>query len=98
VIVTDVSAATGLVVTENVAVVSPAATVTLAGACAAAGTLLVKPTTAPPAGAAPFSVTVPWEERPPMTLAGLRATEPTVSWVAVIVTVAAFEDTPSKTA
>jgi hypothetical protein len=34
--------------------------------------LLASVTTAPPVGAAPFSVTVPVEEMPPTTLAGLR--------------------------
>ena len=44
---TDVSAATALVVTVNVAVVAPAATVTLAGAWAAAVLLLESVTAAP---------------------------------------------------
>ena len=66
---------TGLVVIVNVAVVAPAVTVTLAGTCAAAVLLLDRVTTAPPAGAGPFSVTVPMQEFPPTTEAGLRLTE-----------------------
>jgi hypothetical protein len=67
-------AATGVVVTVNVALVAPAATVTFAGTCAAAVLLLVSVTTAPPVGAAPFKVTVPVEEVPPVTLVGLSET------------------------
>jgi len=74
-IVDDVLLATGLVVTVNVAVVALAATVTLAGTVAAAVLLLVSVTTAPPAGAEPFSVTVPVEEVPPVTDVGLKLTE-----------------------
>ena len=65
-------AATGVVVTVNVALVAPAATVTFAGTCAAAVLLLVSATAAPPAGAAPLKVTVPVEEIPPVTLDGLK--------------------------
>ena len=46
--VTEVLVATGLVVTVKVAVVALAATVTLAGTCAAAVLLLDRVTTAPP--------------------------------------------------
>jgi hypothetical protein len=65
---------TVLVVTVNVAVGVPAATGTLAGTWADE-LLLDSVTTAPPVGAAPVRVTVPVEELPPMTLAGLRDTE-----------------------
>jgi hypothetical protein len=68
-----VLATTGLVVTLKVAVVAFADTVTLAGACAAAGLLLDKVTTAPPAGAGLLSVTVPVEEVPPITDVGFTA-------------------------
>src|SRR5882762_4194976 len=57
-IVADVDAATALVVTLKVALVTPAGTVTLAGTVTAA-LLLESVTCPPPAGAAPFSVTVP---------------------------------------
>ena len=62
----------------NVALVAPAATVTFAGTVAAAVLLLPSVTTAPPAGAALLNVTVPVEEAPPVTAAGLTDTEETV--------------------
>src|SRR5450631_2761041 len=77
--VSAVVVATGLVVTVKVAVVVFANTVTLAGTCAADGLVLNSVTTAPPAGAGPLRVTVPVEVLPPMTEAGLRTTEVTVS-------------------
>jgi hypothetical protein len=58
------------VVTAYVAVVAPAATVTLAGAVATAVLLLERVTAAPPVGAGPFKVTVPVAAVPPTTLAG----------------------------
>ena len=64
-----------LVVTWNVALVAPAATVTVAGTCAAVVLLLVRDTVAPPLGAAPLSVTVPVDELPPVTLVGFTETE-----------------------
>src|SRR5207245_11540094 len=67
---TVVDAATALVLRVNVALVAPAATVTLDGVLAAVVLLLESVTTAPPEGAAPLSVTVPVEEFPPVTLAG----------------------------
>jgi hypothetical protein len=66
--VTVVDAATALVPTGNVALVAPAATVTLEGTLAAAVLLLESATCAPPDGAAPLNVTVPVEEFPPVTL------------------------------
>ena len=71
--VADVDAVTLTVPIENVALVAPAGTVTLAGTVAAVA-LLARDTTAPPVGAAEVSVTVPVEAVPPVTLAGLRAT------------------------
>jgi hypothetical protein len=50
---------TALVVTMNVALDEPAATVTLAGTVAADVLLDESPMTAPPDGAAPPNVTVP---------------------------------------
>src|SRR5437764_2431583 len=55
------------VATVNVAVVAPAATVTDGSTVATLGLLLVNATTAPPAGAAALSVTVPMLFAPPVT-------------------------------
>ena len=63
----------------NVAFVALAATVTLAGTCAAAELLLDRVTTAPPEGAARLSVTVAVDELPPTTEAGLRVMELTTA-------------------
>jgi hypothetical protein len=79
--VTGVAAVTALVVTVNVALVAPPATVTLAGTVAA-DTLLDRETIAPPLGAAPLSVTVPVDGDPPFTAAGLSATEDSATAVA----------------
>ncbi len=76
--VTAVEVVTVLVLTVKVAVVAPAATVTLAGTVATAVLLLESVTTAPPEGAAPLSVTVPCEELPPVTLLGFSASEETM--------------------
>jgi hypothetical protein len=65
-----VDAATALVLTVNVALVAPAATVTLAGTLAAVVLLLESVICAPPAGAAPLNVTVPVEAFPPVMLVG----------------------------
>ena len=86
--VTEVSAATVVVVTVNVAVVAPAATVTLAGTWAAAVLLLVSVTIAPPTGAGLFNVTVPVEGFPPRTDVGLTLTELNAATGAVTVRVA----------
>ena len=79
---------TALVVMANVAVVAPAATVTLAGAWAAAVLLLESATAAPPAGAGLSSVTVPVEDTPPRTDVGLTLTELNAATGAVTVRVA----------
>ncbi len=76
---TAVDAAAALVLTVNVALVTPAATVTLDGTLAAVVLLLERVTTAPPDGAAPLSVTVPVEEFPPVTLVGLTESEESVA-------------------
>src|SRR5437773_650189 len=67
--VAAVDAGTALVLIVDVALVAPAATVTLEGTVAAAVLLLESATVAPPAGAAPLNVTVPVEDCvPPITL------------------------------
>ena len=74
--VTCVELVTVLVVTENVALVDPAGTVTLGTTTWATPVLLLtRVTTAPPVGAGALRVTVPVEELPPMTLVGFRDTE-----------------------
>ena len=75
VIVTAVHDVTGWVATVNVALVAPAATVTLAGTVATAVLLLVSVTTVPPAGAAAVKVAVPVEEAGPTTLVGFTDTD-----------------------
>ncbi len=66
------------VFTVKVALVLPAGTVTLEGTLAAP-LLLESVTCAPPAGAAPLSVTVPVEDcTPPTTLVGFNVSEETV--------------------
>ena len=64
---------TDVVATLKVALVAPATTVTLEGTVAAA-VLLDSVTAAPPDGAGAVKVTVPVEEPPPPTVAGLRDT------------------------
>ena len=71
---TAVAVPTALVVTLKLALAAPAATVTLVGTDAA-GLLLESATCAPPAGAGPFSVTVPEAGFPPVTLAGLTPSD-----------------------
>jgi hypothetical protein len=69
--VTDVDAVTADVVTVNVLLVLPAATVTLDGTVATAVLLLESDTTVPADGAALVNVTVPCDVFPPTTLDGL---------------------------
>ena len=74
-IVTLVAISTTAVSTVNVALLAPAAIVTVAGT-EAAPLLLESATAAPPAGAGPFRVTVPVEvSRPPTTCVGFRLSE-----------------------
>jgi hypothetical protein len=73
VMLATVDAVTDVVVMVNVALVAPAATVTLAGTVAAA-LLLESVTPNPPAGAADVNVTVPCADVPPVTLVGLTET------------------------
>ena len=66
---------TTLVPTVNVALVAPAAIVTLDGTVATEVSLLESATCAPLDGAGPLSVSVPVEEFPPVTVGGLRVSE-----------------------
>lgn len=66
---------TALLLTGKVALVAPAATVTLEGTVANVVLLLESVTCAPPEGAGPLRVTVPVEEFPPVTLVGLSESE-----------------------
>ena len=75
---TEVDVVTALVLTVKVALELPAGTVTLDGTLAAP-LLLESVTCAPPAGAAPLSVTVPVDDcAPAVTLVGLNVSEETV--------------------
>jgi hypothetical protein len=67
VIGTTVFEVTAIVVVVNVTEDAPAGTVTVGGTDATAGLPLVSVTTAPPAGAAPFSLTVLLVVDPPPT-------------------------------
>jgi len=91
--VTEVVAATELVVTVKVALLAPAAMLTLAGTEAAAVLLLERVTTAPEGGATALSVTVPWDALPPITLVGFSVNEPTAG--AVVTESAAVSVTPA---
>jgi len=71
--VAELAAATGEVDTVKVALVAPAAIVTLAGTLATAALLLESDTTAG-LGVTAAKVTVPVEELPPSTLVGLTVT------------------------
>ena len=73
-IVTVVELEVGALVTEKLAVLAFAATVTLAGV-AVTELLSERFTTIPPAGAAAFRVTVPVDEFPPAMLVGLMLTD-----------------------
>jgi hypothetical protein len=97
VIATVVFADTALVFTAKVAVVAPAATVTLAGTVAAA-LLLDRVTAAPPAGATPLNVTVPVEALPLTTLVGLSESAESVTDAVGVTVRAADLRTPPKVA
>ena len=78
-----VEVVTVFVVTVKVALVLPAATVTLAGTVAAPVLLLDRVTTAPAVGAGPESVTVPVDGEGPLTVVGLSVRELAVGAVTV---------------
>jgi hypothetical protein len=63
----------------NVAVEAPAGTVTLGGTVAIDNLLLESDTTRPPEGAAAVRLTVPSEERPPVTEDGFRVIDERVA-------------------
>jgi hypothetical protein len=90
--VAAVDAETAAVETVKEAVVAPAATVTEAGAVADEE-LLLRVTTAPPIGAAPLKVTVPWELTPPSTEVGLRLTDDNTTEVGGVTVKEAVLDT-----
>ncbi len=92
--VTGVDVVTALVLTVNVALLAPAATVTVAGTVAVDVLLLERETTAPPLGAGPLSVTVPVEGDPPITLIGLSAIEESVAEPGVTVSEAVLVPPP----
>ena len=87
---TFVGTLTAVVATVNVALLAPAGMVTLAGTVAIVVLLLASVTTLPPVGAAPVSVTVPWDVLPPITLVGFSVREEStgdgVGFVATVVT------------
>ena len=75
-----VTPTTAVVVTAEVVTVkdadeAPAATSTLAGTPTVVGLALDTPTTVPPDGAAPLSVTVPVDGLPPTTLGGVTPSD-----------------------
>jgi hypothetical protein len=74
---------TALVAIENVALVDPAGTRTLAATVA--GSVAVNAAFAPPAGAAALSVTVPVTVCPPTTLDGLNETADTLAPVVTVI-------------
>jgi hypothetical protein len=78
-IVTEVFEDGLTVLMVKVALVAPAATVTLDGTVATAGLLLDSVTTAPPEGAAALSLTVPVARLPPRRLVGFRVSELSVT-------------------
>ena len=91
--VTEVVAATELVLTVKVALLAPEAMLTLDGTVAAAVLLLERVTTTPDDGAGALSVTVPWDVLPPTTLVGFSVNELTAA--AVVTESAAVCVTPA---
>jgi len=72
---TDVVLDTATVLTENVALVFPPATLTVSGTVATEVLLLDRDTTTPPLGAGLLIVTVPVETSPPTTEDGVTDKE-----------------------
>jgi hypothetical protein len=71
---------TALVLTVKVAVVAPAAIVTLASTVATAVLSLDRLTTAPPVGAGPLNISVPVDDVPPVTPVGFKFRDDTWTW------------------
>jgi len=84
-IVDVVRTVTGLVVTVKVVLLDPPGIVAVTGTWATVVLLLLREITAPDGGAAPFSVRVPVEDVPPVTLVGFKISELNVATVTVIV-------------
>ena len=84
-IVAVIAAVTELVVTVKVAVLAPAAIITLLGTFAL-DVLEVRVTVVPPAGAAVGLVTVPVALVPPTTVVGDSVTEVSVDWFRTLLT------------
>ena len=73
------------VITENVPVVEPAATVILDGTLVTMVLLVFSVILAPPIGAGPLSVTVPVADVPPLTLVGLTLSDESVAVAAGVI-------------
>ena len=95
--VIGVAMATTDVATENVLLVVPALTVTLAGTVAAAE-LSDRLTTAPPGGAAALRVTVPVDDDPPATVVGFSVSAESVTDDACVTPSAANSVVPPRVA
>lgn len=76
----------------NVAEFAPSATVTLAGTVAFSVSLLLSVTETPPAGAAPFNVTVPIELAGAVTVVGLTVRLVTVDPSGIVIVAVALFD------
>jgi hypothetical protein len=99
VIVTDVVDAVWMVVAMKIALVAPAATVTLTGTLTNAPLLLLSVTTTPPAGAAAPSTTIPRAAAPPTMRDGRKATPVSASFAghpAAALLGASATSTPSR--
>lgn len=75
----------GAVVTVKVAVVAPAATVTVAGGVATPEFEEDRATESPPTGAGPLMVSVPVEDDPPVTVVGFSVSETSAGGLTVSV-------------
>jgi hypothetical protein len=87
-----------LVVTVKVALLAPAGMLTAAGTCATAVLLLVRLTSAPPAGAIPFNAAVPVELFPPTTEVGFKVIEDKLAVFTLRVALRVTTNVPEMTA